>query len=363
MKTTMNTLKSVGLCAMAAIAVAACSRGNDPIPETPPSDGTTLTLQGGEGGGSAVNSVYVDLSAEQQTSVERAGWNLGFYSGAGFRVILNGTTGTSAMDAGTTDLAEVNATTFDISQLASGYEPSKMALYDDTAGRVEHTVIAEIAANEADNNVYVVNTVFGSEVDANNVWKIRVLRDGDNGYTLQYAQLNATDYETLRISKDGDYHFKHVSFTGGQVDGEPKKADWDFIWGYNIYYTAMGPSVYIPYAFSDLIFINHLGGVSAAEVIFEDENGESTGKPTYADFAEADLSGVTFSNSRNVIASNWRVTPSPSPNIVVGTKKDRFYLIKDPAGNVYKLRFTSFTTEDGGTRGYPELEYTLVKRG
>src|SRR5690606_6231756 len=191
MKSSITTFKSVSLCLAAAVAVAACSRENDPIPETPPSDGTTLTLDGGPGEGSAENSVYVDLSAEQQTSVKRAGWNLGFYSGSAFRVVLNGTTGTSAMDAGTTDMAEANSTTFDVSQLASGFDPSKMALYDDTAGRIEHTVIAEIAADDAANNVYVVNTAFGSDVDINNVWKVRILREGNNGYTLQYAEIDA----------------------------------------------------------------------------------------------------------------------------------------------------------------------------
>lgn len=358
MKTKVNTTKSLTFTLVAAVMLLACSRDKDPIPDIPPSSGTTLTLEGGPGEGDAENSVYVDLSAEQQVSIKRSSWNLGFYSGNEFRVILNGTTGASAADAGTNDLATVNSETFDYTVLASGYEPEKMAFYDDTAGRIEHTVIAEIAANDADNNVYVVNTVFGSEVDINNVWKVRVLRDGNNGYNVQYAELDATEYQTISVTKDGDYHFKHISFSNGPVDGEPKKADWDFVWGYHMFYTSMGPSVYIPYAYSDLIFINHLGGVSAAEVIFED-----TDKPTYTDFTEADLSGVTFSNSRNVIGSKWRTTPSPTPGIVVGTKKDRFYLIKDSAGNVYKLRFNSFTSEDGGRRGYPELEYELVKRG
>ncbi len=363
MKTTFNTFKYLCLTLGIATAAMSCTRDNDPTPEIPPSDGTVLTLEGGPGEGSAENSVYVDLSAELQTAVKRTSWNLGFYSGNEFRVILNGSTGTSAMDAETTDLAAVNSTTFDYSQLAFDYDPGKLALYDDTAGRIEHTVIAEIAADETANNVYVVNTAFGSEVDLANVWKVRILRNGATGYTLQYAELNATEYETLQITKDGDHLFKHISFATGPVEVIPKKADWDFVWGYHVYYTSMGPSVYIPYAYSDLIFINHLGGVSAAEVIFEDGSGESTGKPSYVDFTEANLGSVTFSNTRNVIGSKWRVTPSPTPGIIVGTKKDRFYLIKDTAGNIYKLRFNSFTSEDGGKRGYPELEYKLIKQG
>lgn len=363
MKTKHNTLKYLSLALGIAFVSTSCTRDNDPDPVIPPSDGSTLTLNGGPGEGSAENSVYVDLSADQQTAVKRTSWDLGFYSGSEFRVILNGSTGASAMDAGTTDLAEINSTTFDYTQLAFDYDPGKLVLFDDTAGRIDRTVIAEIATDESANNVYVVNTTFGSEVDLANVWKVRILRDGNAGYTLQYAELDATEYQTLTISKDGDYLYKHVSFSDGPVEGFPKKADWDFEWGYHIFYTSMGPGVYIPYAYSDLIFINNLGGVSAAEIVFNDSDGESTGKPNYTDFTEADLSAVSFDNSRNVIGSKWRVTPSPTPGIVVGTKKDRFYLIKDAAGNIYKLRFNSFTSEDGGKRGYPELEYQLVKQG
>ncbi len=42
-------------------------------------------------------------------------------------------------------------------------------------------------------------------------------------------------------------------------------------------------------------------------------------------------------------------------------KTDRFYVIKDAAGNVYKLRFISFHASDGGVRGYPKIEYKLGK--
>ncbi|WP_255157753.1 HmuY family protein [Siphonobacter sp. BAB-5385] len=44
-------------------------------------------------------------------------------------------------------------------------------------------------------------------------------------------------------------------------------------------------------------------------------------------------------------------------------KTDRFYVIKDAAGNVYKLKFINYTSTDGGERGYPNIEYKLVKKG
>ncbi|MFN3381839.1 MAG: HmuY family protein [Runella zeae] len=43
-------------------------------------------------------------------------------------------------------------------------------------------------------------------------------------------------------------------------------------------------------------------------------------------------------------------------------KTDRFYIIKDPNGNYYKLKFISFHPSEGGTRGRPIIDYKLVKK-
>ncbi|MFD2932389.1 hypothetical protein [Spirosoma flavum] len=37
-------------------------------------------------------------------------------------------------------------------------------------------------------------------------------------------------------------------------------------------------------------------------------------------------------------------------------------MIKDPTGNIYKVKFISFTSNDSGTRGYPTLKHKLIKQ-
>ena len=37
-----------------------------------------------------------------------------------------------------------------------------------------------------------------------------------------------------------------------------------------------------------------------------------------------------------------------------------FYVIKDPNGNIYKLKFTGLLNNNGA-RGYPEFKYELLK--
>jgi len=311
------------------------------------STGTSLQLEGGTGGASAVNTVFVDLSANRQTSVLRDSWDLGFYSGTDFRVTINSTNGASAIQVNKIDLNTVSSANINPDDLKLGLGLGSFALYDDVSGDITKTVIAEVSATANDNKVYVINRKGGSGTigAVEDLIKIRVIRK-DAGYTLQYAKINETTFKTLDITKDAAYNFQYVSFDKGAVTVEPAKDRWDFQWGWSLYYTGT-----TPYGFSDLVFTNHHAGVQSAEIL--------SSTVSYADFKESDLSRIVFLTDRHVIGSAWRVTSGGT----VGVKSDRFYVIKDAAGNIYKLKFTSFHANDGGERGRPTLEYSLVKKG
>lgn len=318
------------------------------------SEGTGIQLNGiagSEAGSSAANSVFLDLSANTQTPALRSSWDLGFFNGADFRVTINGTNGASALVINKTDINAVSDKDFKTDSLAIGQGAGKLSLVDDAAGDITKTVIAAVSATDADNKVYILNRKGGSMdvLPVADLYKIRILRKG-TGYTLQYAKVNETTFKTLDITKDAAYNFEFVSLEkGATVDVEPAKDRWDLKWGYSMYFTNFGAGL-IPYGFSDLVFTNNLGGVEAAEVL--------TTTATYDAFAESNLTGITFSKAADVIGSKWRVTQG-----TIGVKTDRFYLIKDPAGNIYKLKFISFHANDGGERGKPKLEYKLVKKG
>ena len=183
--------------------------------------------------------------------------------------------------------------------------------------------------------------------NAKDWYKVRVLRNG-TGYKLQYAKLAETIIKTIDINKDDQYNFKYISFdANGIVTVEPEKAKWDLEWTLTTYKA----SPTIPYTFSDFVYVNTMGGAQAAEVL--------TSSMAYADFAEANIATTTFSSSKVVIGANWRTASQTA----TGVKTDRFYVIKDNAGNVYKLKFVSFSSQDGGERGKPVIEYKLVKKG
>lgn len=319
------------------------------------SSGTTLQLNGiknDESGASALNSVFVDFSNNQQIPVARNSWDLGFFAGNEFRVILNNTTSATARVLNKTDLAAVTAAdTIPAASWSLGFTEESFALIDDVEGDLSKTLIAEIAANDNDNKVYILNPGTGGGVAARPWYKIRIIRKGSNGYTLQYAGITETTFKTLDIEKDASYNFNYVSLgtTASAVSVEPAKDKWDIKWSFQMSKTASGSS-FIPYAFSDLVITNTNGGVQAAEILTE--------SVSYENFSESNLSAVTLSSDAFTIGANWRATTG-----TIGVKTDRFYVIKDAAGNVYKLKFINFHASDGGERGKPKLEFKLVKKG
>jgi len=332
------------LCTGLSLSLVSCDK-DDKITIPPPSDGKTETLSGGAGGANAANSVFLDLSTDKQDSVNRTVWDLGFYSGAEFRVVINNTSAATAKVINKTDFAQVTiADTIGFADaLALGQGAGTFAIIDDVEGDLSKTVISAISATDADNKIYILKPSNGMVAAARDWYKIRITRNGSN-YKLQYARLSETSIKTIDIVKDAAYNFKYVSLaTNGAVTVEPAKANWDIEWTLTTYKA----SPTIPYTYSDYVYINYLAGVQAAEVL-------TTSFDTYT---ESNIAGTTFSSSKVVIGGNWRSTQAP-----IGVKTDRFYAIKDAAGNVYKLRFLSFHASDGGVRGYPKIEYKLVKK-
>lgn len=319
----------------------------------PPTDSKSLTLSGGPGGSNAANSVFVDMSNARQDSVARAAWDLGFFGGNEFRVVLNVTTGAGAKVTSKNELAQVNASdtiglTLSTSQLDP--QPSDLNYFDDFSGDISKTVIPAIASNDAENKVIILNRGSVGGIAPRPWVKLRVLRNSSGGYTLQFAGIQETTFRTVNVPKDPEFNFRFVSLnnSGTFVNVEPEKTSWDLQWSYAIFKTNFGFGE-VPYPFSDLVAINTLAGAQVAQVM--------TSAVSYANYNESHVATTTFTSNRWGIGSGWRATTG-----TVGVRTDRFYVIKDPNGNIYKLKFLSFHASDGGVRGYPVIEYKLVKQ-
>lgn len=314
------------------------------------------TIMADGGGATFPNKVFIDLSANRQTAVLRTTWDLGFYTDASdFKVVLNASTGMMAKQIAKNDLTTVTpADTIgflnDVAYSQTNPLVSQMPYIDYPDGDLSKTAIGLIAANAADNKVYIVNRGFGigSPAPARGWKKIRILRNTSGGYTLQYADIAATNFTSVDIPKDAAHFFKYFSFETGIVPVAPEKQKWDIAWTYfgNVVNFGGGE---VPYMYQDMIVQNR--NIQVAKVL--------TSFKAYTDFSDADLAAQTFSSSQVAIGADWRSGGGPTSGPAVRT--DRYYIIKDAANNYYKVRFTSLT--DGGVRGYPSFEFKLVKKG
>jgi hypothetical protein len=309
-----------------------------------------------DGGGAAFpNKVFIDLSANRQVPVLRTNWDLGFYTGPDYRVILNSSVGMMAKQVAKNDLSQVTAADtigFSADVVFSQFAPTttSLAYIDYPDGDLTKTAIAAVSATATDNKVYIINRGSGPGTPAvERGWKkVRILRNTAGGYTLQYADIAAATFSSVDISKDDAYFFKYVSLSTGAVSVEPEKKKWDIAWTYFSNVTNFGTGE-VPYLFQDIILQNR--NVSVAKVMVATK--------AYADFGEADLSTLTFSSVQTAIGSDWR--SGGGPGTAPSVRTDRYYIVKDGDNNYYKLRFTALT--QNGERGYPAFEVTLVKRG
>ncbi|PRY84635.1 HmuY family protein [Mongoliibacter ruber] len=354
-----NRFNKLRMCILALASTGllfSCTDENNPIIETPPVEDAFMEIDGG--GSTFPNMSFVKLSTENQKTVTRSTWDLAFSSSSEFKVLINGTTGAMAYKTDFNSFDELDESYVEKLRtdgvLLLDFNNMNSILYvDDPKNPIANgTAIGSIANTESESKVIVYQRGKGG-VEEREWQKLRVFKSGVK-YILQYAPIASEDYTTVEITKDSDFNFVYFSLDSGKVEVEPKKNDWDFVW------TAGTSSTPFPqaangtlgYFFQDLVYHNIYGGVGAAVVMEEFK--------AYENFEETDLAGITFNtDDRLTIGSSWR--SGGGPNASPAVREDRYYLLKDNKGNIYKLRFLSLTS--GGERGRPSLEYALVKSG
>jgi hypothetical protein len=360
------SLKKIGMMAAIVSVFAACKKDKDPVFVVAPSGGSQVQfggIAGTEAGSSAGNSVYLDLSSNTTTPVKRSGWDLAFYCGNEFRVALNNTTGAAAKVLAKNDLTTVDAAdTVGLTLAIDPFNPSPAdyAYFDNLDGSVTGTVIPEVSATDNDNKVIIINRGAGGGIPGRPWIKLRVLRNGNNGYTVQFANIRAGNFKTVQVSKDNAYHYVLFSFEGGKVltQGQPEKNRWDLVWSYSLFQTVFPINTVptaVPYNFADMIAVNNLSNVQVKEKTYADA---ATATAAYAAFnrdsVNATINAVV--PGRWTIGSGWRSTQPAT-----GVNKNRFYIIKDGTGNYYKFKCVAMGVGgDGGTRGKPEFKYDLI---
>lgn len=358
-------MKKLLFLSIALLSLASCSNDDDTPVEIPT---VGATLQPTVGGANQPNQVYLDLSAEESKSVNRATWDFGFSTGSEFRVVINGSLKMAVKQLSTSDITLPQESDADVAvgagtTLASnGYVDNPTGVLAG-AGAGIGTAIAEVSATDADNKVYLVNLGFAVSTtkpavgsvsvdgDARGWKKVRILRSG-NGYKIQYADLDSATFTEKTIAKETDFNFTFFSLASGNtVSVEPQKTKWDL--NFTTFTNYLNAGSEVTYGYSDFITSNAKGGTQVYQVLVADGGA-------YADFTKAKVVEANFTASvtdQRIIGANWR--SGGGPTSLPSIRTDRFYVVKDEAGNYYKVKFLAMTN-DAGERGYPTLEYAIL---
>lgn len=223
--------KTFLILALALATLSSCS--NDDEGNKPEIPSLGAILQPAVGGPNQPNQVYVDLSTSKTDAIPRGSWDFGFSTGAEYRVILNGALKMAVKKLETTDITLPQTADATVA-VGGGTILASNGFVDNPTGVLEGagagvgTAIAAVAANDAENKVYLVNLGFAVSTATAGVgsvsldgeargWKkIRILRSG-NGYKIQYADLSATTFTEKTIAKDSNFNFAFFSLSEGKT--------------------------------------------------------------------------------------------------------------------------------------------------
>ncbi|RZK50392.1 MAG: hypothetical protein EOO99_01755 [Pedobacter sp.] len=337
-------LKSILLTISVASVLFACKKEETPIDVLPPAEVKTLTLNGKSATSNYDFVVYVDLSEQKATPVNRKSWNIAISNGSINKVFINPSYQSTTVATNANNLSAVSSqnpgTTVNLDHSVS--DPNSVNLVDYYDGTLNRTAyVGEISTNDDENKVHLLSFEGNKSITA--WYKYKVTRTA-NGCQVQYGRINDTQFKTIQVPNDEKNVLSFISFESDKlVSVEPETGKWDFAWGYSTADSGNGA----PFWVEDYVFTNSLIGVKVSEI--------PTAAVSFDNFGTIHLSGFNALGFRNSIGTNWR-----SLNPATGIKTDRFYVIQDPDGSIFKLKFTKMGVNDDGERGRPKIEYVQI---
>lgn len=303
------------------------------------------------GGDAFDKKSFIDLSKQQVSTVNVLEWDLGFYNEEGsYFVKLNSPGYVMAYPLEKTDLSSVTAEdTIGLSRILQipQFDPTTgaSAFVDHPDGDLEKSVFGAISSDVSESRVHIIKR----DGEGRNWKKVKITRN-EGAYKIEYADIDDNNTQSAIITKASGYNFQFFDLDNGLQEIEPMATDWDLQYGtFTELFPFGGQGVTIPYGFKDFIVLNR-NNVQAA-MIMEDAI-------PFSSFSSVDIQSIAFESRIDAIGETWRSGGGPTSGPALNT--DRYYIISDPEGNVYKLRFTRLTSPEG-ERGYPEIEYELIK--
>jgi hypothetical protein len=288
------------------------------------------------------NQVYFDLDLGQAVGMNiKTESDLGFEcSGWGWKILLNTSDFMKAFDMGAIPFGQPHDTA-----------GMKMK-FDKSDGNPDSLAIGRwFTVSDGDtlslNHVYAISR--GMDPNGIPLGLYQVVFDSlKNGtYYFRFAKLNGQDIHTGQVTKDPSVNYIWFSFSsGGSVKNlEPPKDTYDLLFTQytTLLYTDAGEAY--PYLVTGVL-LNR----SVVQAV----------KDSIHDFSSMDLQTaktLQLSTALDGIGYDWKKFDFDAGSYTVLT--DRFYVIRNRSGYLYKLRFIGFYNA-AGQKGYPVIEYQAL---
>ncbi|MER3330229.1 MAG: HmuY family protein, partial [Candidatus Kapaibacterium sp.] len=309
-----------------------------------PFDRGDITSNQVEMNGKYEYQVYFDLSSNTVVKSNFYGlWDLSFQAYDDYYIRTNAARDMAVQDLGVVDFETVTD--------ALDKEQYKR---DVPTGNMDSSAIGkwwEVKDDkiQSKNHVYVIDRGRSHDRSRGGIWKMMILDADESGFTIKFSELKSNEIDTLFIPRTEGYNYITMSFeNGGFVNNlEPPSDTWDILFTkYTEFFDVPGFEIY---PVTGALLNDRLCEVAEADSTIE-----------FSELTTEVAQMADFTKVRNEIGYNWKEVDINTGVYTVNAFKK--YLIRDPEGFVYKLRFIGFQKVIDGKaeKGYPEFEFKLL---
>ncbi|MEY3343642.1 MAG: hypothetical protein RL090_1326 [Bacteroidota bacterium] len=291
------------------------------------------------------NQVYVDFKTGSQKSVPYRSYDLSFETDAnGFRIYLNTGKFMFVANSGDTSMTSADST-------GKTWKTETEHLYDDSTAFGDYRDALGVSKGET----YIIDRGRAEHFGSARWRKMKILEVTATNYRIRFSNYNNTGVTDFVIPKNTEYSLMYFSFEngGGLVDVAPKKNEWDVVFTKYTYtyYSEPVTSPYRHYLVTGALLNKWSGCVN------EQYRKDST--VNYVPFDSFDathLPDVSFNSLAGKIGFSWKDYDFSLGFIII---PNRFYLVRDTEGFVYKIRFYDFY-DSQGNKGAAKFEYKRI---
>lgn len=202
---------------------------------------------------------------------------------------------------------------------------------------------------ESKQDVYIINLGVDDDGRSYGFKKIQIISRDNQKYVIKFSGVDSKEATVFEIPIDKKYHRMTFSFKGGGsiTYSEPEARTWDLVFTrYAEYFEEIN---FEPYTTN--------GVLQNPNVCYA--YADSVGKVTYENFTINDYDEKKLSKYSNVIGWDWKKYYLDLGYYSVRT--DKYYILKDNQGFIYKLRFIDFYTPIDGKNVKGNISFEFLK--